>query len=388
MERKTFKMIFTRLSFVLIIFLGCGGGGGSSVPSSNDPVSLTISGSAQKGPYQQGSTIVIYGLDDAFNQTGTSFQTEIMNDLGEYTLPVNLRSRYVELFATGLFYNEIDGQMLPSGLTLNAVAEVTGDSTINLNFLTSLAKPRTIQLIANGATFEDAKTQANYEVLDALGFDLPNMALFEFMDILKAGDDNGLLLAASSVIMQMATIYEGLDSLPALNDIMTTLKNDIGEDGIIDDPYLNTLIQEAVCTVDTSTIRSNLESDFLGVNSQVVIPEFESFITENTLMAHSRFQGDYVLAGQLWPGSTETFPIEMTIHNQLHISGTIDTTMVGVYPITDGQVNEDGTFSFGYDWADFSPVFTGTISDDGSVEGNWVCIFNTGELCPISGHKL
>jgi len=43
-----------------------------------------ISGSSQKGPFLNGSSLTVFELDAAYSQTGNSFNTQILDNLGSF----------------------------------------------------------------------------------------------------------------------------------------------------------------------------------------------------------------------------------------------------------------------------------------------------------------
>ncbi len=320
-----------------------------------------------------------------------SFRTEIYNELGAYSLPVNTTSRYVELYAEGFFLNELNGSVSSAKLTLSAIADLTDNTSINLNFLTALAKPRILTLLSQGESFNDAAHQASLEILTALGFNYDDPDLFEDMDILKDGESNALLLAASSIIMKVAADNAIFQSsiTSELIDLLTRMKTDICDNGILDDTDLIEMIQIAVASVNAAGIKSQLEDIYLDMDAGITIPDFSQFIAENDNFQESEFAGSYKLEFNNW-GFDEY--IDLTIYNQYNISGmhhVPDLQFTGfVYNAT---LEEDGTLSFRT-----SPVspdewqFTGTISlEDGTIEGT--CYVDGSDLpgpYDFTGYKL
>ena len=65
-----------------------------------------ISGLVQKGPYINGTQIILYVLDDKLAQTGKVFNTQIADNKGSFELNnVELSSKYVQLSANGYSMN-------------------------------------------------------------------------------------------------------------------------------------------------------------------------------------------------------------------------------------------------------------------------------------------
>ncbi len=246
-------------------------------------VAYAVSGSAQKGPFQKNSLVRLFELDAAFNQTGTSFQTEINNNFGKYLLPANLSSQYVELYVTGFYFDEIAGSPSVSQITLDAVADVSvsrSNNSININILSTLAKKRMLKLLGSGMSYLEAENQAANEVLNAFGIEGNLPERFQSLDLLVDGDSNAKLLAVSAILMNMATIAsEQSDNVSAfLSIIVSNLGSDIEDNGILDDMDLLGDMQFARNRINVSEVRTYLENYFTTSDPLAVIPEFEKYI--------------------------------------------------------------------------------------------------------------
>ena len=264
----------------LFLLFACADNDDNFIPKDvNDDV---ISGTVQKGPFLIGSTINLYELDTDLNQTGVSFQTETIDTTGKYTLPARLNTQYVALFAQGYYFDEISGYASSAPLSLSALAEVRGDSTVNLNILTTLAKPRIRSLIEDGYDFQTASAMAHQSVIamfnisvEALNTDFTQMQIFE------SGQANAFLLAASVILMQMAHDTEkGLTPTATLSETLSMAGIDLETDGQLDNDELMSGIADAKQHLDLTQIRTVLESEF----PNVVIPDFESYLPEQGIV--------------------------------------------------------------------------------------------------------
>ncbi len=277
--------ILMLLSFIMgsvfsVLFYGCGSSSSNDVASTdvgNPDVATEIAGAAQKGPFLQYTQIFIYELDEYFDQTGTSFQTETLNDMGDFTLPVNLTSPYVLLLAhEGNFYDEISDD-ITTGMTLSAIADATGNNAININILTTLAKSRVLELIEDGASFEDANEQARFEILDIFDIYDPDATPFEDMDILEHGDSNAMLLAVSVILMQAAHNENSGVLIATFEEIIGDIRDDIQYDGILDNTVIKGLINDARISLHIPQIRNNLENQY----PDATIPKFKKYVAGN-----------------------------------------------------------------------------------------------------------
>ena len=68
-----------------IALAACGDDSSSSASDSETIANKTISGVVQKGPFVKGSTVSVYELDSKFQQTKTHYESDIENDLGEFS---------------------------------------------------------------------------------------------------------------------------------------------------------------------------------------------------------------------------------------------------------------------------------------------------------------
>jgi hypothetical protein len=117
----------------------------SSRPSSTSaaPLALpsSVAGVVQKGPFIRGSSVVVQSLDANLAPTGQTFEAVTSDDLGSFSIPVHVTSRYIEVVATGYYFDELTGSLSAAPLTLRALADLGGSPTVDVNLLTSAAEP-------------------------------------------------------------------------------------------------------------------------------------------------------------------------------------------------------------------------------------------------------
>lgn len=231
-----------------------------------------ISGLVQKGPYINGTQIILYVLDDKLAQTGKVFNTQITDNKGSFELNnVELSSKYVQLSANGYYFNESSNAITISQLQLNALTDITDASTININILTHLEKRRVEYLVKGGKTFTEAKKTAQQEILAIFGISLTQSAVSEKLDIAAAGDANAVLLAVSLMI-------QGKLSVGDLSELLATISADLEEDGLITNAgVLTTLISNAK-SLHLDLIRQNIVKRYQDLAVNATIPDFEKYI--------------------------------------------------------------------------------------------------------------
>lgn len=219
---------------VLLSLVGCG------TPSSEaTPVSVSLAGAVQKGPFVLGSTIQVSTLDWKLAPTGMVFNTQTKNDLGEFQVSFTTTGP-VSLEGNGFYYNEVTGELSSAPLTLRALfvpiqlktnsgnGEIVGsgdgrkdagDNAVvtsppaHVNVITHLTYERVKSLVGADMGFEAATKQAEGELFNELrvtatGF-FPSLLAID-MNIAGADtEDNAYLLAVSSVVVQMAVLRGG-----------------------------------------------------------------------------------------------------------------------------------------------------------------------------------
>ena len=246
-----------------------------------------IHGVVQKGPFLNGASVFIFELDSALKQTGKVFSTNISYNTGSFEVTqVELASQFVEIKADGYYFNEITGKKSTSQLSLHALADLTDESSLNVNILSHLEKDRIKHLVARGSTFGDAKKQAQAEVLEIFSFEKPDISSSELLDISKEGDDNAILLAIS-VIMQ------GFRSEAGLSELMANIIDDIRENGQLNRPDLGTHIINHASVVKLENIRTHLETRYNEMNTEASIAEFETYI--NHFLDNAPYENTYFI---------------------------------------------------------------------------------------------
>ncbi len=244
----------------------------SDAPDENRVVE--IAGYVQKGPYNNGTTIQIAELTEDLIQTGKSFSSQIIDNTGTFELrSLQLSSNYVTIQANGFYFNEVRGENSVAQLTLHAISDVTDKPNLNINVLSHLEKPRVEYLISEGESFEDAKKQAQKEILSVFEIEKPDIALSEQLDISKEGEDNGILLAVSVILQGYRTVAE-------LSELMANIITDMREDGTLDTEELgNSLINQA-SVLNLTDVRQNLETKYAQMDMEYKLPDFETYVDQ------------------------------------------------------------------------------------------------------------
>ena len=270
-----YKLLF--LGAMALLIAACGESSSSSGKannSSNDDrdtlaeQNRVIFGVAQKGPFLRGGNVTLRELDgETLALTGKSFQGEIFNDSGAFSISgVTLASQYALLEANGNYWNENTARASNGSITLNALVDLSKSVNVNVNLLTHLEYERAFYLTTTGMNVYDAKKQAKKDVFNAFGI-TGDFANSEDLDILAAGDGNTALLAIS-ILMQ------GDISEAQLVQRLAEFAEDIEEDGTWDDAEAKTQIADWAYSAVPVLIRTSVKA-MLASDS---VPDFESII--------------------------------------------------------------------------------------------------------------
>lgn len=238
----------------------------------------SVNGKIQKGPFTQGTSITIQALDENLNPTGKNYHTQTVDDAGSFHINNQIESRYVEIIASGYYFNEITGQISTSPITLRSLSNLTEEGKTNVNLLTTLEAERIRTLVLHGGnSMHEARRQAELELFDL--FHIPDNRnvsyVFDKMDITKDGESNAILLAIS------ATLQVGR-SEGALSELISKIASEIAESGSVGNENIREQIRENGMLVDAVSVRKNLEDRYtsLGIGDYV-IPPFEDYLDIN-----------------------------------------------------------------------------------------------------------
>ena len=122
-----------------------------------EPTDYTVKGKVEKGPFISGSTINLQPMNVKMVPTGSTFSTTIADNAGNFAFnTATLETPYAQLTANGYFFNEVTGRLSIGTLSLRAVADLSEQSTVNVNILTHLKYTRILNLVEkDNKTFKE-----------------------------------------------------------------------------------------------------------------------------------------------------------------------------------------------------------------------------------------
>lgn len=184
-----------------------------------------VCGKVEKGPLVRGSQVDMRTLDKGLVPTGSSYTTTIENNTGDFNFgSLKVNSPYAKLTADGYFFNEVKGELSGSTIKLDAIVDLSDNSTVNVNVLTHLKSQRINYLVTNKKqSFKDANEQAQKELLTQFGLQQYCGKDASQFSITSGDDASGVLIAVSSLILSdrsEAAIVEYLSLLS--NEFRTT----------------------------------------------------------------------------------------------------------------------------------------------------------------------
>lgn len=248
----------------------------------NQSKSYSITGKAQKGPFVKGTNITLNELNSNLGQTGKSFTTTITSDDGSFNLSnIDLNSDLVLLTANGFYFSEIYGELSGSTLSLQALTDLSGKESVNINVLTHLIKGRVENLVAEGMNFREANEQAKSEFITFLGVNESVENDFDNLDISENENYNAMLLSFSVILQRYTIVWNEKPVLTAeLTELLSDLSTDFAANGLIDNNALIDTLLFNVSQLNLICIRKNLENKYSNLGQTVAIPAFEKYIAK------------------------------------------------------------------------------------------------------------
>ena len=298
---KTFFRYCILCFIISFVFLSC---------KEDEVITVTpavnLSGYVQKGPFINGTTLIITELDDSLAATGKTFTTQITDNRGSFSIKTSqLDYHNLQLIATGFYFDEVKGEKSAAPLTLFALADVSEAGQINVNVLSHLEKDRVLYLINQGKSFTEAKRQAQQEILAIFGIEKEDIANAERLDISQQGEDNAILLAISAILQGNNTVAE-------LSELLADITSDIQEDGKLDSEILKEKLKKNAISLNLGNIRQYVQQRYVELGVEAHIPAFEQYVDSD---------GDGILNKE-----EDDTPDDFVFETQQHVATNIAVT--------------------------------------------------------------
>jgi hypothetical protein len=92
----------------------------------------------QKGPFAIGSEITVTAVDTTLSPTGTVYNTQTSDALGDFALSSKISTPQVEIVAQGFYFDELSDQLSASQIQLRGISELSVNNSPTVNALTTL----------------------------------------------------------------------------------------------------------------------------------------------------------------------------------------------------------------------------------------------------------
>lgn len=279
-----------------------------------------LMGVVEKGPFAQGSQVTLRELDAALQPTGKSLTTQTTDDFGAFRFEtaVSQDCQYVEVEASGCFFDALQERQTTAPVTLYALTEVGNRVGVNVNLLTHLEAGRVKKLVGDSLTFAAAKRQAEKELLACFAITDEVSAPEDIS--LTAGDRNTAMLLAVSTIM----LYKKQND--ELSKFLDTFAADFADNGTIDDASTRELIREGQNNAHPSYVAYTLRNFYAAKGVAVELDDFSRYIDFNGDGIIDGTDEEYIAEPPVDPVTEETFfktkEDLMTVLNYSYLKGT------------------------------------------------------------------
>jgi len=283
----SFKALTGLLSGLMLsfcFFWACGGDD-DDLGKIEEALSVRLSGTLEKGPFVLGSSVEISPVDDTGSPTGQVFNTQTINDLGEFSVSFKA-SGFISLKGDGFYYNEVTGDLSQAPITLRAFYQISkeDDQQAYVNILTHLSYERVKELIG-ASDFTAARITAETELRGALrigppaGLDIEKYAVE--MSI-QGGDclDNAYLFAVSAVLAKAAQIRSSESPDAALQELVNGITIDLSDDGEISNSTVSAL-KEAQIAIDPEDVMEKLATRLEDLGSDATVPDLNRVLDQD-----------------------------------------------------------------------------------------------------------
>lgn len=290
---------------------------------------FTVSGTVEKGPFVQGSTINMQTMDEKLHSTGKTFMETIKDDAGSFDFgSQEFDTPYAKITATGYFFNEVTGGLSQGMINLNALVDLSDRSSVNVNLLTHLKSQRIQKLIEEGNTFKAAASQAQTELMGAFGLQkYAGKDVSQFS--ITAGTDEAAALIAVSSIIQVGRSEAGM------TEFISKLTNEFGANGSFSDATKE--------TISTSVEKLNDKLEGIADNIVSRYEKLGKTVTVKPLKYYFDWDGNGVVGDEILPEGASV-ELDQTVINAPSTGGTYTVKVTSPVPVyLDINNNGDAT---------------------------------------------
>lgn len=247
--------------------------------NTTDTETIRIKGYAQKGQLIKGSHITAFALNSNLVATGDSYPSEIADNVGSFVINAKNSAPYLELRAEGYYFNEVTGKVENAPIYLSAIC-MSASADINVNLFTTITTPRIKKLISSGIKYQDAVTQAQNELLEALNEDRKDTDFTE-LDIMGSGNADAMLLAYACMILADRTASETVV-------LIQNAASEFESEGTLSEKIVQT-IKENRSSINPFDVIKNINNYFASYDITFSeLPPLHKYLDEN-------FSSDFII---------------------------------------------------------------------------------------------
>lgn len=318
------QSLYWAIRLVVLGFLlnGCGGGNGNGTsPGPN----YSLSGRVQKGPFGIGSEITVNSLDTSLSPTGSVYETQTSDALGDFSLSSKISTPLVEIVAQGFYFDEISGQLSAAQIELRTISDLTVNNLPTVNVLTTLQEQRLKTLVSMGNTVAAASSQSGNEVLALFGINaasVNSLSTFDSMRIDGSTDEDAVLLAVSVILSQMATDSakaNGTTESAELSNLVNTIAAGIASTGTFTSTTFVSAKNLANTEINAATVTANLQGYYANKGVSVTAPLFIEWVDQTN--AGVLPQRLVPVTGAVFSAITTASPGQPTTSNVVTVAG-------------------------------------------------------------------
>lgn len=248
----------------IALFFGCSKHNSPLTNLPNTPAIDTakINGTVEKGPFVRGSVVTIFELDSNLDATGKSFKTEVQDDIGSFSIDIpKLSTKYIRISATGIYFNEIEGQLSSSPITLNAILDIEKSKNVHINVLTHLEEIRIKSLLKKEKiSFSDAKVKVLNEISKAFFLKIPPTINSDQITIIKNNEDSNILIGISGILLNISKSEK-----KSLKEVLDKISANLNENGTLHDDFA-TIVKQNIESLNPALVSSNIQNRYRELN--------------------------------------------------------------------------------------------------------------------------
>lgn len=255
----TLRFIRLKPIFLLLISLV----GISSCSKSVDPPpiekSISLSGTAEKGPFGKEASLTIQELDNQLKPTGRTFTTKTIDDKGSFEFQnIALKSDFIQVDIDGSYFDEITGRQSTGPIKLSSLVNIRDKKRFNLNVLSQLEQKRVQHLVqSQKLDFNTAKKQAIAEVYKALFVGTSAPSTSESISLSDGSDHAAVLLGISAALLKASE-----SDHVKLTTLIQTIADDLEVDGKLSEPLSN-ILKNNLSRLNTDLLIFNIRKHYM-----------------------------------------------------------------------------------------------------------------------------